>query len=225
MKRAAAYWFVLCLVPMVATALEEGFDYQLVVPPVPVQNETPGRVEVVELFWYGCPHCFHFEPILVNWASHRPATVDFVRIPAIFQESWEPLARAFYTAEILGVLERVHSPLFQAVQVEHRRLDTEAAIRVFFIEQGVSGEDFDRTFHSFGVENRLNRAKDLTHRYGIDGVPAVIVNGKYRTSGTLTGGLEKVSPVIESLIRKEMQKMTTTVAPAPAPTASPSAIP
>ncbi|CAK0761922.1 Thiol:disulfide interchange protein DsbA [Gammaproteobacteria bacterium] len=188
----------------VAVALEEGFDYQLITPPVPTQNQVSGRVEVVEMFWYGCPHCLHFEPILSKWEAHRSPNVDFIRIPAVFQDPWEPLARAFYTAEILGVLDRLHTPLFEAVQIQHRRLEQDSDIRAFFIEQGVKAEDFDRVFRSFGVENHIRRAKDLSKRYGIDGVPSMIVNGKYRTSGTLTGGLEKVPLVVDALVQKEL---------------------
>ncbi|CAK0778053.1 protein dithiol oxidoreductase (disulfide-forming) [Gammaproteobacteria bacterium] len=105
---------------------------------------------------------------------------------------------------MLGVLDRIHNPLFQAVQVQHRKLDSDETLRTFFAEQGVTTENFDRVFRSFGVETRLRRAKDLSRRYGIDGVPAIIVNGTYRTSGTLTGGLEKVPPVIDTLIQKEL---------------------
>lgn len=198
------FLFLLSLWLNIAPALEEGFDYQSVVPAVPVQNPTPGRVEVIEMFWYGCPHCFHFEPILNNWVQHRPNNVDFFRVPAIFRDSWEPLARAFYTAEVLGILERIHPILFQAVQEQHRKLENIQEIRTFFAEQGINNPDFERIFNSFGIETKIRRAKDLTRRYGIDGVPAVVIQGKYRTNGTLTGGLEKVPPVIDALIQKEL---------------------
>jgi thiol:disulfide interchange protein DsbA len=204
MKRLAAWLLGLWLVPMLSIALEEGFDYQHIIPSVPTQNQASDRVEVVEMFWYGCPHCYHFEPILTKWADQKPENVDFIRVPAVFRDSWLPLARAFYTAEILGVLDRLHEDLFKAVQEQHRKLNDINAIRDFFAEHGVSAEDFDRVFNSFGVEARIRRAKDLTRRYGIDGVPSVIINGKYRTSGTLTGGLDKVPPVIDALIQKEL---------------------
>jgi thiol:disulfide interchange protein DsbA len=213
MKRLAAWLLGLWLVSMPSFAVEEDFDYQYITPPVSTQSQVPGRIEVVEMFWYGCPHCFHFEPIIKDWASHRPSNVDFIRIPAVFRDSWEPLARAFYTAEVLGILDRIHDALFHAIQVQHRKLDNDESLRTFFAEQGVSAENFDRVFHSFGVEARIRRAKDLTRRYGIDGVPSVIINGKYRTSGTLTGGLDKVPAVIDGLIQKEL---TPSVQPTPA---------
>jgi len=207
MKKFEIWLLGLWLIPMLSLAIEESFDYQAIIPPVAVQNQVPGRVEVVEMFWYGCPHCFHFEPIINDWARRRPNNVDFIRVPAIFRDSWEPLARAFYTAEVLGVLDRIHEPLFKAVQ-GHQKLDDQETLRAFFTEQGISAENFDRVFQSFGVENRIRRAKDLTHRYGIDGVPMVIVNGKYRTGGTITGGLDKVPQVINALIEKELAPPT-----------------
>jgi thiol:disulfide interchange protein DsbA len=175
------------------------------------------------MFWYGCPHCLHFEPIITAWAHKSSANVDFIRTPAIFRDTWEPLARAFYTAEALGVMDRLHDALFQAVQVQHRKLDNDDALRAFFAEQGVAQQDFDRTFRSFGVESRLRRAKDLTQRYGIDGVPSIIVDGKYRTNGTIAGGLEKVPAVIDTLIRKESE--TAVPSPKEAETPAPSAAP
>ena len=208
MKKLAAWLLGLWCLPMLALAVEENVDYQIVTPPVPTQAHSVGRVEVVEMFWYGCPHCFHFEPIINAWATHRSSNVDFVRVPAIFRDDWEPLARAFYTAEVLGVLDRIHEPLFQAIQIQHRRLDNEDAIRAFFVEQGVAAADFTRVFHSFMVEVRLNRAKDLTARYGIDGVPSIIVNGTYRTNGTLAGSLEKLPVVIDALIQKALGQPT-----------------
>jgi len=198
------FLLLLSLYLNIALAVEDGFDYQSVTPPVPVQNQTSGRVEVVEMFWYGCPHCLHFEPVINNWARQKPSNVDFFRIPAIFRDSWESLARAFYTAEALGVLDRIHPALFKAIQEQRRKLDTAQEIRTFFAEHGVPSSDFDQVFNSFGIETKIRRAKDLTRRYGIDGVPAVIVQGKYRTNGTLTGGLENVPPVIDALIQREL---------------------
>ncbi len=202
MKRFAAWLMGLCFFPLLAIAITEGTEYQRIIPPVPTQSQVVGRVEVVEMFWYGCPHCFHFEPIITEWAKNRAPNVDFVRVPAIFRDDWEPLARAFYTAEVLGVLDRIHDPLFHAVQLQHRKLDNDDALRAFFVEQGVPVEDFNRVFRSFVVEVRLNRAKALTSGSGIDGVPAVIVSGTYRTNGTLAGGLEKVPMVINVMVQQ-----------------------
>ncbi len=200
-NKLAGWWLGLLLLSGAALAAEEGFDYQLVTPPVATQS--PGRVEVVEMFWYGCPHCFHFEPIVNAWLAKQPANVNFVRVPAVFRDSWEPLGRAFYVAETLGILEKMHPILFQAVQVQRRRLESETDLRAFFAESGVSSADFDRVYHSFGVDAKIRRARDLSQRYGIDGVPSVIINGKYRSNGTLVGGLEKLPGIMDKLVAKE----------------------
>ena len=176
MRRFAVLLLSIWLLPLAAFGFEEGIEYQRVVPPQPTDD--PSKVEVVELFWYGCPHCYHFEPILEAWAKNKPDYVYFKRIPAIFRDSWVPFARAYYTAQVLGVLDRIHGPLFKAIHVERRNLNSEAALRAFFAEHGVKPEDFDRTYRSFAVENDVRRAADLTRRYGINGVPAIVINGK-----------------------------------------------
>ena len=111
MRRFAVLLLSIWLLPLAAFGFEEGIEYQRVVPPQPTDD--PSKVEVVELFWYGCPHCYHFEPILEAWAKNKPDYVYFKRIPAIFRDSWVPFARAYYTAQVLGVLDRIHGPLAQ----------------------------------------------------------------------------------------------------------------
>jgi len=165
-----------------AQAMDEGFEYNKVSPALPTAN--PKKIEVIELFWYGCPHCYSFEPTLNKWLDKKPDNVEFVRIPAVFRKSWVPHARAYYTAEALGVLEKTHTAFFTQVHAKKRRLQTKKDIRKFFIENGVNGEDFDSAWGSFVVESKTKRAVTLTRRYGIKGVPALVVNGKYRTSAT-----------------------------------------
>jgi thiol:disulfide interchange protein DsbA len=190
--------------PEPAPQIEEGFQYQLVIPPQPTTAST-GRVEVVELFWYGCPHCYHFEPYLERWVADRADNVDFVRIPSVLNPSWVPLARAYYTAEVLGVVDQVHRPLFDAIHRDKRRIDTEEDIANFFAEHGVDKEKFRQTFHSFAVETKLNRSKVLAQRYGGSGVPAIVIQGKYRTSGDLAGSYENIVAVIDYLVAKESE--------------------
>lgn len=180
---------------------DEGIEYQLINPPQPTTN--PAKVEVVELFWYGCPHCFVFEPYLNAWLERKPANVEFIRIPATLNPGWSIHARAYYTAEVLGVLDKIHEPLFHAIHVQKRKLDNEAALAAFFAAQGVSEEDFRKTFNSFAVETKLRRAAGLVQRYGVSGVPAIIINGKYRTDGSLAGSYENLLQVMDYLIRKE----------------------
>jgi thiol:disulfide interchange protein DsbA len=185
-------------------AFDEGIDYQRVAPAQPV--ETGDKIEVLELFWYGCPHCFHLEPVLEVWLKKLPKNVAFRRMPAVLGDTWLPHTRAYYTAEVLGVLDRINEPLFQAIHVDKKPLLDEASLADFFVSQGVSREDFTRTFHSFTVESKVRRAVAMTRRYGIDGVPAMIVDGKYRTGGSLAGGQDKMMQVVDFLIGKAAEE-------------------
>lgn len=187
-----------------ATAgFDEGIEYLPISPPVPTNNSS--KVEVVEVFWYGCPHCYHFEPALEAWKKTLPANVEFIRLPGIFPNRpvWDLHARAFYTAELLGVLEKTHHALFDAIHKNKQQLFDEEALANFYAQYGVDKKLFKDTMHSFGVEMKVSRAKELTRRYGIDGVPALIINGKYRTFANLTGGEAGLLKVIDFLIEKE----------------------
>lgn len=173
-------------------------------PVQPAQpTETNNKVEVVDIFWYGCPHCFTFLPTMEAFEKSKPEYVEIRRMPAIFRESWEPHARAFYTAEILGVVDKVHRPLFEAIHVQKRKMDTPQELKALFEAQGVSGEDFDKTYASFAVDSLLRKSQVMQQRYGIQGTPAVVINGKYRTSGGQAGSYENVVKVIESLAEQE----------------------
>ena len=176
--------------------------YELVTPPQPTTAEK-GQVEVVELFWYGCPHCYRLEPYVERWLKRKPKNVKFVRMPGMFRPSWEIHGRAYYTAEILGVVDKVHRPMFEAIHERKQRMNTEAAIMALFKQHGVSEKDFKRVFHSFAVETKIRRAKDMGRRYGARGVPALIVNGKYRTGAQEAGGNARVFKVVNQLVKKE----------------------
>ncbi|VAX11096.1 Periplasmic thiol:disulfide interchange protein DsbA [hydrothermal vent metagenome] len=184
---------------------DEGIEYKRLKSPVPTQVES-GKVEVVELFWYGCPHCFRLEPDLHKWLKNKPENVEFIRIPAVFNKTWELHAKAYYTAAFLGVMDKIHKPLFDAMHLKKQRMGTAAEIREFFIKQGVSAKDFDSVFKSFGVDAKVRRAKTLSKQYGISGVPAVIVNGKYLTDGPMAGGRKGMIDVMNYLIKKESAK-------------------
>ncbi|WJW75461.1 thiol:disulfide interchange protein DsbA/DsbL [Thiohalobacter sp. IOR34] len=186
-----------------AAGFDEGIEYKRISPPLPTRD--PAKIEVVEMFWYGCPHCYQLEPELADWLKRQPADVEFVRVPAVLAKNWEPLARAWYTAELLGVEDRIHAPLFRAIHQERRRFRSADDLRKFFVEQGVSGKDFDATYNSFGVLTKINRARQLTRRSGIRGVPSLIVNGKYRTSASDAGSHEAMLRVVDYLIERERQ--------------------
>jgi len=204
MKRSIRWIFLLFLLPLNAMAVEEGFEYQAISPPVDLsQGDDTGKVEVIEMFFYGCPHCFRAEPMVNKWLKTKPDFVTFTRMPAIFRDSWEPLARAFYVAKALGVLDRIHEPLFSSIHIKRQKNFSKDAIRAFFVSQGVSAADFDKTWNSFQVANQVARARDLGKRFKIQGVPSFVVDGQWRTNGTMAGGLENIPEVLNTLIRKQ----------------------
>lgn len=191
---------------------DEGIDYQRVTPPQPTRSAD--KVEVVELFWYGCPHCHQLEPQLHAWLERQPDHVEFVRLPAILNPGWELLARAYITAELLGVVDQVHTPLFDRIHVKRdSKLQNEDGLAAFFAEHGVDEDKFRATFHSFAAMTRVNQAKLMTRRYGINGVPSMVVNGKYRTSANLAGGSHSgLLRVVDHLVAQEYEAMTSPVA-------------
>jgi len=182
-------------------AMAAGQGYEMVTPPQPTTSKD--KVEVVELFWYGCPHCFKLEPYVERWLKRKPKNVKFVRMPGMFRQSWEIHGRAYYTAEILGVVDKVHGAMFSAIHEQKRKMSDEGSIMAIFKNHGVSEKDFKRVFRSFAVETKIRRAKDMGRRYGIKGVPALIVNGKYRTSAHDAGGNAKVFKVVNKLVKQE----------------------
>ena len=206
------YSLVLSMFISNSYAIDAGFEYQLVEPPVP--TSTSDQVEVVEMFWYGCPHCYQFEPRLRKWLETKPANVKFVRIPAIFRPSWQLHAQAYYTAEALNLVEKIHQPFFEAIHKQRLRLNTKESIRNFFAEQGVNNAIFDKTFDSFIVKSKVQQALRLSRAYGISGVPSMIVNGKYRTDAKTASINDARGPshanmmrVTDSLIKQESEKL------------------
>ena len=185
-----------------SAAYNEGVDYAPVVPPV--AGATEGKIKVVELFWYGCPHCFQFDPYLHEWLKTKPANVEFERIPAIFNNpTWELHARVYYTADVMGVLDKVHEPLFDAMHVKKQRFNTKEALRDFFVSRGIDGGEFDATFDSFAVSGLVRQAALLTKQYGIDGVPTMAVQGKYRVGGRMAGSNANIIRIVDFLVAKE----------------------
>ncbi len=189
-----------------AASYEEGKQYQRIIPESPTVSTTD-KIEVVELFWYGCPHCHRFEPVIDRWLEHKPANVEFVRLPAILNEKWEIHARVFYTAEALGVLDKTHLPLFEAIHSQRRKLDTEDSLMEFFKGFGVKEEDFRKTFHSFAVDSKVRRARELGRRYNIHSTPSIVINGKYRTDpGMAQGQASETMTVVDFLVAEETRK-------------------
>ncbi|PKM12580.1 MAG: disulfide bond formation protein DsbA [Gammaproteobacteria bacterium HGW-Gammaproteobacteria-3] len=179
----------------------ESVGYENLTSPQPTQN--PEKIEVIEFFWYGCPHCYHFEPQLTKWLEKLPGNVQFIRQPTIFNSLWEAHAKAYFTAEALGIVDKVHADFFDTIQNKKQKLDTEDGLMQFFIAHGVSEADFRNAYHSFLVDTKVRQAKTMSARYGVTGVPAVIINGKYKTNGPLAGSQENMIKIMNQLIQKE----------------------
>ncbi len=184
-------------------AFDEGIEYAKVSQPQP--TETEGKVEVLEFFWYGCPHCWHLEPLLKKWKETMPANAQFRRSPAILGPTWEPLARAYFAAELLGKAEELHEPLFEAVQVKKQRLTDADSIAKFVATLGLDPEAFKEAYGSFFVDMQVRKTMELTRIFGIDGVPAIVVNGKYRTGASQAGGNDQLMNIVTQLIQQESQ--------------------
>lgn len=163
----------------------------------------PGGVEVTEVFWYGCPHCFSFDPIITRWEDEQPADVRFVRLPVMWNPTNEIHARMYYTAEALGKLDEMHQAFFTALHRDGKTLTREDDIRKVFADFGVSEDEFDNTFRSFAVESKLNRAKSLTQRYRIRSVPVIVVDGKYVVDGPEVKSYSDMLAVTDELVAKE----------------------
>ena len=176
--------------------------FESVKPPQPTETEA-GTVEVVDVFWFGCPHCYQFLPHMEAYAQGKPDHVEIRRMPAVFRESWIPHARAFYTARLLGIEREAHQSMFDAIHKQDRKLDTQDELQAFFGELGIQAQEFAEVYDSFAVESLVRKSVLMQQRYGVRGTPTVIINGKYRTSGSIAGSHEIVIKVIEALVDKE----------------------
>jgi len=195
----------LCLITAAhAAQLTTGKDYTLVRPPQPTDNN--GKVEVLEFFWYGCPHCNNLQPSLEAWLKRKPADIEFRRIPAVFQESWVPLTRAYYTIEAMGLVDKLHQEMFATLHKKRVRLQDANAIFDWAASKGVDRKKFADTYNSFGVNGRTQRSIELTRKFDIPGTPALVIDGKYLTAPSMTlsagGGLDydRFFQVVDGLV-------------------------
>jgi thiol:disulfide interchange protein DsbA len=197
--------------PAAPPTFEEGKDYLRL--PTSLPTATPGKIEVMEFFSYTCPHCRSLEPSAQAWLKRKPENVAFMRIAVSFSANWEPSARAYYAAEALGVLDKVHQPLFEAVHNNPRiNLDEFAA---FFAEQGVDQDAFRKAYSSFQTETQLRRGTQIAQRYKINGVPAIIVNGEYDVRSP------RMFETVDFLIAQKVAVPTPVPTPAPTPVPTP----
>lgn len=190
-----------CIAASAGGDYKEGEHFERIKPEVPTHAD--GKVEVVEVFWYGCHHCYSFEPHISKWIKAQGDNVVVRRVPGIFSRGWVPHARAFYAAETLGVLDTIHTPLFEAIHNDRQKIGDEDSLAKFFAKYGVSEADFREAYNSFSVDTKTRQAMTLSKEYGITGVPSMIVNGRYRTSARLTGTYEDLLKVVDDLVDRE----------------------
>ena len=181
---------------------EPGVHYEELL--VPVSTLDPSKVEVDEMFSYGCIHCFNFDAAVSEWASRQDDGVIFTRVPAIFNKAWQMLAQAYYTAEALGVSDKTHDALFAAIHTYNKDLRTPEAIGEVFKEAaGVKPEAFMKAFNSFSVRSKVQQADSRARQVRLSSVPTLVVNGKYKTNSTLAGTNVGMLQVVDFLIKKE----------------------
>jgi thiol:disulfide interchange protein DsbA len=182
-----------------------GQGYASLDPVVSRLVENDARHEVVELFWYGCSHCYDFEPYVRKWTQEKAEDVNFVRVPAIFNARWEQHARAYYALELMGKLEQGHELLFSGIHEQGRGLHDLDSMARFLAANDIDESKFRESFASFAVETKISRAKQLVRQYQITGVPAVIVDGKFKTSASEAGGYQQLIDVINELTAKSSE--------------------
>jgi protein dithiol oxidoreductase (disulfide-forming) len=179
-----------------------GTHYIRLGQPVPVSLPPGKKVEVVEFFWYECPHCNEFEPLLEPWAARLPADVSFRRVPVGFTARHQIAQKAFYAMEELGLLETLHARVFAAIHVQGRRMLTEKAYADFVAANGGDADKFSDAFRGFSVNTKANRARQLSEAYKIDGVPSLGIQGRFYTGASLAGGHARALQVADYLIEQ-----------------------
>jgi protein dithiol oxidoreductase (disulfide-forming) len=178
---------------------EEGKDFHTLDRKAPVEAP-PGKIEVVEFFWYSCPHCNAFEPKLNAWLKKLPPDVSFRRVPVAFRDDFVPQQRLYYTLEAMGKVDELHDKVFDAIHQQHQPTDREDRILAFAEKNGLDRAKFQEMYNSFGVATKARKAKQLQDDYQVDGVPAIGVAGRYYTDGTMAGSMDRALMVVDYLV-------------------------
>lgn len=188
------------LISGAAIAATGGKDYTVLSPAQPTNSK---KIEVLEFFFYGCSHCFHLHPLMNAWEKTMPKDVELIYVPAIFRDSWEPMARTLYALESIGQLHQLHEPLFKAWNVDNQQLFEEAQIVDFVAARGVDRAKFSAAYNSFSMQSKVNRAKQMTRSYSISGTPTLVVDGKYVITGLQPADTMRVLNEVIARARKE----------------------
>ncbi len=178
----------------------KGKDYKVLSNPQSTQNES--GIEVIEFFWYGCPHCNNLHPHIKAWLENIPEDVHFRYVPAIFRSNWVPGAKAFYTMEAIGATGILHDRIYDAIHRDKVNLTQEPVLFDWVAKQGVDREEFVNAYNSFGIQNQVARSTQMTRQYQLTGVPALVIDGRYMTSGKKGGTPQDAIKVLEALLEK-----------------------
>jgi thiol:disulfide interchange protein DsbA len=184
------------------SAAELGKDYSLLSPPQPTETK---KIEVLEFFFYGCPHCYHLHPLLSQWEKTMPKDVQLTFVPTVFRDSWEPMARTFYALESMGQREQLHDALYRAWNVDNIDLSDQARITDFVAKHGVDPAKFSAAYNSFTVQTEVTRSEQMIRSYHINGTPTLIVDGKYVIEGLQPEDLVRVLKEVIVMARKSHQ--------------------
>jgi len=180
----------------------DGKDYQTISPAV--KTSQPDKIVVTEIFWYGCPHCFRFEPYVERWSANLPEGVVFEQVPSSLNPRWTEHARAFYALKMMNALDQAHKALFDAIHLNRQRLTSLDTIAEFAAGLGLDEKLFRENYFSFPVETQIRKNIQKEKRYGHSGVPAVVVNGKYLVSASLAGSNERMIEIMNYLVAQEL---------------------
>lgn len=202
-RLAVATALLLCLLANGAQAqtrpIQAGREYVLLDPPQPVV--TGARIEILEVFYYGCPICYEFQPHFSRWLFKAPAYVALRRVPALSSENWEPFAKLFYSLDILGELQRLHWPVYDNYHFDGIKLNDEKVMLQWVARNGLDPQKFEGVYRSDEVRKRLEQSRAIMKAYDIRGVPSIVVDGKYLTSARMAGGTRQLAQVVDELVK------------------------
>ena len=202
---ALAIWALLATLPALSleAEFEEGAHYHMIVPPIPVESG-PDEVVVLELFWYGCPHCYNFERLLDDWKQNKADHVKFIRMPVALNRSWVPHARMYYALEKIGEEDRMHPLIFEAMHVQGRHLRDVTSMSRFLSQHGVDTEAFENAYGSSYVDEKMQHAGQFVRAAQASSVPTMVINGKYRSTASAAGGYDLLLRLTDDLVQREM---------------------
>lgn len=203
LSRILVSFFVLACLASLAQAQEArqarlNFEYRL----IEQQGvETSDKIEVIDFFWYGCPHCYNLQPALEDWISRKPADVALRRIPVILRDSWAPHARIYHTLEVLGELERLHQEVYRGYHVQELHMSKPEVMAQWAARHGIDRRKWVNAYDSSEVAQKVQRARELTTAYNVQGTPSLVVDGRYLTSPAMAGSVHAMIPVLDELVR------------------------